>query len=317
MAGMIEASIVVYVVGRGGPSTGLPTRTEQSDLRFVMHASQGEFPRLVIAPSDFTEMFYDAFEAFNIAEKFQIPVIIIADKHLGECIRTVPKPDTTLMVVDRGQLIQDEAEVEKLRENGYKTNNNGFMRYKFTENGVSPRVLPGMKDGLHRAATDEHDETGDLTETEENRTLMHAKRMEKLKSCLNILPAPTLVGPAQDGSYIAGPAFKSAEVKLTFVTWGSPKEAVLEVMQKLLQEGIKTNLLVIKYILPFHTKVIKKILEGCKIKVNVEMNYEGQLASVIAEKTGIFMDHSILKWSGRQFTADQIYEKTKEILDKK
>lgn len=316
MAGIIEAPVVVYEAMRGGPSTGLPTRTEQSDLRFIMHASQGEFPRLVCAPGDYTELFYKTFEAFNLAEKYQMPALVISDKHLSESIKNLPEYDVTDLKVDRGWLVRDEAEVEKLRAAGYKTVDDGFMRYKFEENGVSPRVLPGTKGGRHRASTDEHDETGDLTETEENRTPMHEKRMRKMEYCLKDLPAPVLVGPGENGAFVAGPAYAAEEADITFVTWGSPKDALLEVMQMLKADGVKANMLQIVYFLPFHTEVVRELLSRSKFKVGVEMNYEGQMCSVISEKTGIFMDEKILKWSGRQFTAHELYEKVKEALTK-
>lgn len=316
MAGMIETPVVVYEVMRGGPSTGLPTRTEQSDLRFVMHSSQGEFPRMVVAPGDYTELFYKTFEAFNIAEKYQMPALVVSDKHLGETIKNVMPFETTDLKVDRGWLVRDEAEVEKLREAGYKTIDDGFLRYKFEENGISPRVLPGTKGGRHRAATDEHDETGDLTETEENRNAMHSKRMRKLEFCLKDLPAPKLVGPGVDGAFTAGPAYATEEADITLVTWGSPKDALLEVIQMLKTDGIKANLLQITYFIPFHTEEIRDILSKSKFKVGVEMNHDGQMCSYIVEKTGIFMDEKILKWSGRQFTAHELYEKVKAVLKK-
>lgn len=316
MAGIVETPVVCYEAMRGGPSTGLPTRTEQSDLRFIMHASQGEFPRLVVAPGDYNELFYKTFEAFNIADKYQMPVLIVSDKHLAESVKTIEAYDMKDLKVERGWLIRDEAEVARLKANGYNTVDNGFLRYKFEENGVSPRVLPGMKGGRHRSATDEHDETGDLTETEENRTPMHEKRMRKLEFCLKDLPAPMLVGPGENGAFVAGPAYAAEEADITLITWGSPKDALLEVMQALKQEGIKANLLQITYFIPFHTEEIRAILSKSKFKVGVEMNYEGQMCGVIAEKTGIFMDQKILKWSGRQFTAHELYGKIKALLKK-
>lgn len=315
-AGMIETPVVVYEAMRPGPSTGLPTRTEQGDLRFITHASQGEFPRLVVAPGDYREMFYKTFEAFNIAEKYQMPAMIISDKHLAETIKNLEAFPTEDLKVDRGWLIRDEAEVEKLRETGYKTIDDGFMRYKFEENGVSPRVLPGTKGGRHRSATDEHDETGDLTETAENRTLMHAKRLKKLEFCLQDLPAPKLIGPGKNGAFVEGPAYPAEEADLTFVTWGSPKDALLEVLQMLKMEGIKANMLQILYFIPFHTEEVKSILNKCRFTVGVEMNYEGQMCGYIAEKTGIFLNQKLLKWSGRQFTAHELYDRTKALLNK-
>ncbi len=314
MAGMIETPVVVYEVQRPGPSTGLPTRTEQSDLQFVIHASQGEFPRLVVAPGDSGEMFYKTFEAFNMAEKYQLPAIVLGDKHLGECVKNVQMFDTTDLHIERGNLITDENKLSELLENGYSSENGGFLRYKLEKNGVSPRTIPGVKGGRHRASTDEHDESGDLTETEENRTKLHDKRMRKLVHLLEDLPAPELVGPAKDGSFSAGPAFQTKEADITFVTWGSPKNAVLEVMQKLSQEGIKANLLQIVYFIPFHADVVRQVLTDSRLTIGVEMNYQAQMASYISEKTGIKLDQNILKWSGRQFTAMEIYDEVKKVL---
>jgi 2-oxoglutarate ferredoxin oxidoreductase subunit alpha len=322
MAGMIEAPAVIYEAQRGGPSTGLPTRTEQSDLRFAMHASQGEFPRLVVAPGDYRELFYKTFEAFNIADKFQMPAVILSDKHLGESLKNIEPFETDGLRVERGKLVTDRAELERLLKNGYATPDGGFLRYKLEEDGVSPRTLPGLKGGRHRASTDEHDETGDLTETPENRTAMHAKRMRKLEGCLAELPAPELVGPGLEGAYTAGPAFGLADgpaervepADITFVTWGSPKDAVLEAMQKLLLEGVRANMLQIIYFVPFHADAVRGALEGARVKVGVEMNYEAQMAAYIREKTGVALDANILNWSGRQMTAEEILRKTGEIL---
>jgi 2-oxoglutarate ferredoxin oxidoreductase subunit alpha len=307
MAGMIEAPAVIYEVQRGGPSTGMPTRTEQSDLQFVMHASQGEFPRLVVAPGDYPELFEKTFEAFNIAEKYQMPAIIISDKHLGETIKNLTPPAVERLKIERGKLIRDPKELASLKERGYASPDGGFLRYKLEKDGVSHRVLPGLKGGRHRSSTDEHDESGDLTEDPENRIRMHEKRMNKLAQCLKELPAPRLVGPGKNGAFTAGPAYKAEEADVTFVTWGSPKDALLEVLQMLKKEGIKANLLQISYFIPFHTREVKALLKRCKFKVGVEMNLEGQMCNFITEKTGLEMDARILNWSGRQLTAQELY----------
>lgn len=324
MAGICEIPLVCVEVQRPGPSTGLPTRTEQCDLQFVLHASQGEFPRIVLAPGDFEECFYLTFEAFNLAEKYQMPVLILSDKHLAESVKSVELFQTEGLKIDRGKLLT-QAQLDALREksetflaahNGgtlqqkgfggssapenYLAPDKGFLRYKFTEDGVSPRTIPGMKGGLHRSATDEHDETGDLTETPENRTLMVEKRARKLAEALKTIPPPCLVG--------------SQDSDITFVTWGSPKDALLEVIAMLAQDGIRANMLQIVYMSPFHSREIGEILRSCKRTIGVEMNNEGQLCALISEKTGYFVHDKILKYSGRQFTAHELYEKTLEIL---
>ncbi len=313
-AGMTETPVVIYEAQRGGPSTGLPTRTEQSDLQFVIHASQGEFPRLVVAPGDFDELFYKTFEAFNLAEKYQMPAIILGDKHLSESIKNIRPFVTKELKIDRGKLIRDPARVAALKKLGHQSPDGGFLRYKFTDDEVSPRLLPGTKGGRYRSSSDEHDESGDLTETEENRIAMHAKRLKKLESCLKDLPAPKLIGPARDGSFTAGPAYPAEKADVTFVTWGSPKDALLEVLQMLKKDGVKANLLPITYFVPFHGREVKKILSRCKWKIGVEMNQQAQMCEYITAKTGIFMDAKILKWSGRQLTAEEIYSKYMAVI---
>lgn len=325
---MCEVPLVCVNVQRPGPSTGLPTRTEQCDLQFVLHASQGEFPRIVMAPGDFEECFYLTFEAFNQAERYQTPVLILSDKHLAESVKTVEQFKTEGLTIDRGKLL-GQKELEELRtKKEYLTPDDNFMRYKFTDDGVSYRTIPGMKGGIHRSATDEHDETGDLTETEENRSRMVEKRAKKLQKALAEIPAPHLIkvkretNNAKGKAIVAGSVLKRVPVALaeaekadiTFVTWGSPKEAVLEVMEMLEAEGVHTQMLQIVYMSPFHTKEIGEILRACKLTIDVEMNSEAQLAALISEKTGFFIPHKILKYSGRQFTAHEIFDRTKEIV---
>lgn len=317
MAGMIETPAVIYEVQRPGPSTGLPTRTEQGDLQFVIHASQGEFPRLVVAPGDYSELFYKTFEAFNLADGFQIPAIILGDKFLGESIKNIEPFKTADLVVDRGKLVLDEKKLATLLGHGYASANESFLRYKMEEDGVSYRTIPGTIGGRHRASTDEHDESGDLTETEDNRVKMQEKRMHKLESLLDKLPAPMLVGPSKDRGIGTGPAFPADEADITFVSWGSTKGALLEVMQKLRNDGVKANLLQIVYFVPFHEERIKEMLSKAKLTVGVEMNSQAQMSNFVREKTGIEIDHRILKWSGRQFTPEEIYDEVNKILNPK
>jgi len=333
MAGMIETPVVCIEVQRPGPSTGLPTRTEQGDLQFILHSSQGEFPRIVVAVGDYNECFYKTFEAFNLAEKYQLPVIVVSDKHISESIQTVEPFDTKGLEVDRGRLIpQKELDglLAKSREfleaneggtmaqkglggqsakENYISPDGNFLRYKVTKDGVSPRTIPGMPGGIHRSSTDEHDESGDLTETEENRNMMMEKRARKLDAALKELSAPVLVDherkPVEPG-----------KADVTFVTWGSPKEAVLEAMGQLEEEGVKADLLQIVYMIPFHTKEVTEILGKCKRVIGVEQNSEAQLCALIREKTGYLINEKILKYSGRQLTAHEVYDKFKSLKNK-
>ncbi len=360
MAGMCEVPLVCVNVQRPGPSTGLPTRTEQGDLQFVLHASQGEFPRMVIVPGSYEESFYLTFDAFNLAEKYQMPVLILSDKHMAESVKTVEMFETEGLKIDRGKLLsqeqlddlraKSEQVVARLRHeemNGkeadvssksavlfskkelaargfggvsapenYLSPDGNFLRYKFTEDGISPRTIPGMPGGIHRAATDEHDETGDLTETPENRILMVEKRARKLEKALAELPAPQLVTVDARGKRCLWNRLNEHSSKpadLTFVTWGSPTEALLEVMEMLGKDGIRANMLPVVYMSPFHAREIGEILRGCQHPIGVEMNSEGQLCALITEKTGFFIHDKILKYSGRQFTAHEIYDRVKEL----
>ena len=290
LAAMTETPIVVAVCQRPGPSTGLPTRTEQGDLKFVLHASQGEFPRFVIAPGDVEECFYKTIEAFNLAERYQCPVILILDKYLSESHKTTEQFDVNGIKIDRGLLLNDE-ELEKIRE---------FKRYEFTETGISPRTIPSQKRGIFTANGNEHDETGDLSEDKTIRTKMMDKRFKKFEQAEKEIPEPKLFGP------------KDAD--MTIIAWGSTKGPVKEAMKLLNRDGIKANFLQIIYINPFPTSTVSKIIETSKRTVIVENNKTAQLASLIREKTGKEIKHRILKYDGRQFFPTEIYQRIKEVL---
>jgi len=290
LAAMAETPVVVVVCQRPGPSTGLPTRTEQGDLKFVLHASQGEFPRFVIAPGDVEECFYKTIEAFNLAEKYQCPVILILDKYLSESHKTAEKFDTSGVEIDRGLLLSDE-ELGKIGE---------FKRYKFTETGISPRTIPSQKGGIFIANGNEHDETGDVSEDKTVRTKMMDKRFRKFEQAEREIPEPKLFGP------------KNAEV--TIIAWGSTKGPIKEAMKLLDRDGIKAIFLQIIYISPFPTNTVSKIVETSKRAVIVENNKTAQLAGLIREKTGKEIEHKILKYDGRQFFPTEIYQRVKEVF---
>ncbi|MDH5390892.1 MAG: 2-oxoacid:acceptor oxidoreductase subunit alpha [Candidatus Bathyarchaeota archaeon] len=290
LAAMTETPIVVVVCQRPGPSTGLPTRTEQGDLKFVLHASQGDFPRFVIAPGDIEECFYKTIEAFNLGEKYQCPVILILDKYLSESHKTAEEFDVSGIEIDRGLLLSNE-ELERIEE---------FKRYEFTETGISPRTIPSQRGGIFTATGNEHDETGYLSEDKTVRTKMMDKRFRKFEQAEKEIPEPKLFGP------------KNAEV--TIIAWGSTKGPVKEAMRLLDRDGVKANFLQILYISPFPTNTVSKIIETSKRTVIVENNKTAQLASLIKEKTGKEIEHKILKYNGRQFFPTEIYQRVKEVL---
>jgi len=290
LAAMTETPIVVVVSQRPGPSTGLPTRTEQGDLKFVLHASQGDFPRFVIAPGDVEECFHKTIEAFNLAEKYQCPAILILDKYLSESHKTAEEFEASGVKIDRGLLLSDE-EIEKTGE---------FKRYEFTETGISPRTIPSQKGGIFTATGNEHDETGYLSEEKTVRTRMMDKRFSKFKQAEREIPEPKLFGP------------KDAEV--TMIAWGSTKGPIKEAMKLLDHDGIRANFLQIIYINPFPANTVSRIIRASKRTVIVENNKTAHLASLIREKTGKEIEHKILKYDGRQFFPTEIYQRVKEVM---
>ena len=293
-AGHTEApGPVVILWQRAGPSTGLPTRTEQGDLQFVLHAGHGEFPRMAVAPGDVMECFYDTFDAFNYAEKFQMPVIVIADKFLASSYRTVPIPDANNLKVDRGQIT---TEADLAGKNPYK-------RYEFTPLGVSPRSLPGTKGGIFHTTGDEHDELGGITENSENRIKMMQKRMHKLQLAAELIPDEKKVS-----------FFGPEKADVTLVGWGSTKGAILDAMEDLEADAIRCNFLQIRYMSPFPTELVTKYLSKSNRKVLVEGNYSGQLGALIREQTGIVMDYKVLKYNGRSFSQNEVYEGVKDAI---
>lgn len=285
LASMNEVPVVLVNVMRPGPATGQPTRTGAADLRFVIHAAQDDPVKIVLLPATPEDCFYMTFQAFNLAEKYQMPVILCFDKYLGEGYYTVAPFDESDLKIERGKI---------LRETDLKEGER-YKRYLFTEDGVSPRTIPGVKGGTHRATSDEHNEYGEICETAENRRLMMEKRMKKVETALAELPKPEIVG--------------TADAEITFVTWSSAKGACMEACELLAEQGVKANVLQIKTAYPFHKKETKELLDKCKRLVIVEANYTAQMAGLIAENTGVMIEEKILRYDGRPFTAKYILEK--------
>jgi 2-oxoglutarate ferredoxin oxidoreductase subunit alpha len=293
-AGHTEApGPVVILYQRTGPSTGLPTRTEQGDLQFVLHAGHGEFPRMAIAPGDVAECFYDTFDAFNYAEKFQLPVIVIADKFLASSYRTVPFFNSKDLKVDRGQILSESD----------LTGKGLYKRYELTPLGISPRTTPGTRGGIFHTTGDEHDEFGHITENSENRIKMMQKRMHKLQLAEESIP---------DGKKVN--FFGPEQTDVTLVGWGSTKGSILDGMQDLEADAVRCNFLQIRYMSPFPTGLVTKYLSKAKRKVLIENNYTGQLGAIIREHTGIAMDYRVLKYNGRPFSQNEVYEGVKEAI---
>lgn len=293
MTGMTETPVVIMLAQRPGPSTGLPTYSGQGDLRFAIHASQGEFPRVVIAPGDVEECFYKTMEAFNLAEKFQIPVILITDKYLVESHGEVEPFDQNKIGIDRGFLLTDD---EYTGEEEYK-------RHRFTEDGISPRAMPGMRGAIVRTNADEHNEMGYTTEDPELATKMVDKRFKKLDALVKHLEN-------SEKTNLYGPE----EADATIIAWGSTKGPIREAMKLLSEEGVNINYLQIVFLNPFPVAEVKRILESAKKTIVVENNKTSQLSSLIRENLLMTVDHKILKYDGRPFDPGDLSKRIKEVL---
>jgi 2-oxoglutarate ferredoxin oxidoreductase subunit alpha len=294
LAGMIEAPVVFIEVQRGGPSTGIPTKTEQADLNQVYGASQGDFPRIIIAPKDTKDCFDSAVEAFNLAEKYQLPVILVSDLQLSEHPETVEPEDMPATVpIDRGQLVSE-----------WNPEKGDYKRFAFTPSGVSPRALPGTANTLHVVASDEHDEHGilisDVFCNQAVRRKIAEKRMKKMALALKDLPAPKLEGPA--------------DAEVTLIGWGSTEGVLREAAKQLNDSGVRTNQLHFKYLLPFHSKEATEILKKCKRTIGIEANSTGQFARLLRAETGHGVNDQILKYDGEPFEPGTIAKQVRDIL---
>jgi len=298
-AGMNEVPVVITHYQRGAPSTGLPTRHGQDDLRFVIHASHGEFPRIVLASGDIQECFYDAALSFNYAERFQMPVIHLIDKALANSSNTCPTFSTSNMQIERGELL-DPTELQRLvQERGE------YKRFQLTESGISPRVALGTAGAVFWNTGDERDERGHISENPANRTKMMEKRMRKLELVEREIPASEKFN------------FLDEDGSATVVSWGSPKGAIIEAQNRLKAEGTNVNFLQVRLVHPFPTEDVSGLLSGAKKIIDVEMNYSGQLAGIVREETGIPIDDLVLKYNGRPMTSDEVYDAIRNVLSGK
>jgi len=288
LAGITETPIVVVLAQRPGPAIGLPTRTEQGDLEFVIHASHGEFPRAVLAPATIEDAFWLTIKAFNLAEKYQLPVILLNDQHLASSYYTVNKFDLSKVTIDRGLLLSKE---EIMRGGEYK-------RHQITSSGISPRALPLEGDVLVVTDSDEHDEAGHFIEDADIRTRMMLKRLRKLDGLRNEIGQPRIYGP------------RRAETAL--IGWGSTYGALKEAVDILRGDGIDVNLLHLNELWPFPALAVSDVLDEARRSFVVESNATGQLAHLIRAETGKKVAGSILKFDGRPFTPTFIVGKLKK-----
>jgi 2-oxoglutarate ferredoxin oxidoreductase subunit alpha len=289
LAGMCEVPLVLVEAMRGGPSTGLPTRTEQSDLLFVLNASQGEFPRLALAPGTVEECFDCGWRAFNLAEKYQTPVLILTDQLLAASLRTVEVDSINLegVTIDRGKLLS-EKELDALAE--------PYKRHRFVKDGISPRAVPGHPKAVYATASDEHDEYGHITEDMENRVRMMDKRMAKLETARQEIAPPARYG--------------TPEAEIVLVGWGSTYGVLREVVDRL---GGRARLVHFRDLWPFPVEAAAEALAGGKLVV-VESNATAQFKRLLQSETCIQVDATIQRYDGRPFSPEGVLAGLKEVL---
>jgi 2-oxoglutarate ferredoxin oxidoreductase subunit alpha len=291
LAGVTETPVVIAIAQRPGPGVGLPTRTEQGELNLAVYGGSGEFPRAVLAPATVEDAFRVTVHAFNLAEKYQIPVIILTDQHLASSYQTVEKFKLSDIKIDRGQLLSEE---ESNRATDYK-------RHRFTDSGISPRAIPLRGKALVVTDSDEHDEAGHMIEDAELRRLMMLKRLKKYEGLRGDITGP--ISTEKPGA------------KMTLIGWGSTYGAIEEAASILESEGTNVNVLHFNEVWPFPKEALTSALGGNGKSIVVENNATGQLAHIITAETGIKVSGSILKFDGRLFSPEYIVrELKKEVI---
>jgi 2-oxoglutarate ferredoxin oxidoreductase subunit alpha len=282
LAGMIESPLVIHIGQRPGPATGLPTRSEQGELLFALYSGHGEFPRIILAPGAIEDCFYLAQKAFNLADRYQVPVFILTDQYILESHYNIPSLDPA-----RNPLEKHFIETKQ-----------GYKRYQLTEAGLSPRGIPGFGEGLVVLDSDEHDEEGHITEDLDLRTTMVNKRLKKLDLIEKEIIPHELLG--------------SENYKTLIVGWGSTYHAISEALGRLGTKDVA--FLHFKQIYPLHPESIA-YFKKAKKTVIVENNGTGQFGQLIRLQTGFDMDHKILKYNGLPFSVEELEERLKSVFD--
>ncbi|HTH49237.1 MAG TPA: 2-oxoacid:acceptor oxidoreductase subunit alpha, partial [Candidatus Limnocylindria bacterium] len=330
MAAIIETPLVVINVMRAGPSTGVPTKTEQADLNQALGASQGDFPRIILAPLSMPDCFNTAALAFNLADRYQCPVIILSDVLMGEGNETVdPALLDVEFSIDRGELITapptpalaDESEwgtdggnltaglpAPPLDQEGiHGLNGEPYLRYRNTASGISPRAIPGVPGHMYVSGSDEHDEDGvllsDVYTDTTRRKKMVDKRARKFSDVFDHLPVPKLAGPD--------------EAEVTLVGWGSTWGVIHEAVERLNHDGISANYVQFQVLFPFPARAAQEILEKSRRIIVVENNHSGQFARHLRAETGIAANGHIRKYDGEPFEPKHVIAGVNEILNGK
>lgn len=287
-AGIAEMPIVVFLAQRPGPATGMPTWTEQGDLLFTVHAGHGEFPKIVLAPGDIYEMIELTAKAYNLADIYQTPVIILSDMLLSESHKS--------LLASSLKTIQ-EAYATKRGKVVSKSSAEKYLRYQITEDGISERLIPGYPGSFYQDNSYEHLEDGHTTEESQPRIDQVNKRNRKLQTYLNSdYKGPTVYGDLNTS-------------EIVFVSWGSMKGILIEAQKLLLERGIATSLMHFSHMHPLSEKALRPLFVPSKRYVLVENNSLGQFGKLLREETGIEIQDTLLKYDGRPFWPEEIVNK--------
>ncbi len=286
LAGMTETPVVIMVSQRPGPSTGLPTRTEQGDLNLLIHAGHGEFPRMIFAPGTVPEAIEIARDAFDLADSLQCPILILTDQYLADSIQTL-EAEIPRSVSQRTRLVCDET----------------YRRYALTKGGLSPLTYPGIGKALVRLDSDEHDEDGRITEDLDLRVRMVDKRMQKVKHMTSLSRKPTFCG--------------NPEAEWMLLSWGSNRQIVAEAIRHLNEAGIAVAALHFSQVYPLSPDMVAPWMLDRKKLVCLENNAGGQFAALLKREFGLNIRHPLLKYNGECFTVEEIRELMLAIMEVK
>lgn len=291
-AAMNEVPLVLTLWQRGAPSTGMPTRTEQGDLRFAAAGSHGDFPLMMIASGDVIEAFYDAAQAFNYADRYQTVVLHVLDKALASTSQTIPYFDFDRIPIQRGEIAEPRD----------ASDTDAFRRFVVTESGISPRTMLGQAGNAHWTTGGEHTEQGRVTEDPVVREAQMEKRMRKMELALREIPLEEKVK-----------IYGDHQAQFTILSWGTNKGAILECIERLEAEGVAARFLHVRLILPFPQAEIQELLSSAGPLVIVEANFSGQYAQMLRQYTGIQPDHLVVKYNGRPISAEELYRAMAQI----
>ncbi|HUT00567.1 MAG TPA: 2-oxoacid:acceptor oxidoreductase subunit alpha [Candidatus Thermoplasmatota archaeon] len=280
LAGMIESPMVIHLAQRPAPATGLPTRTEQADLELALYSSHGEFPKIIFAPGTLQDGFYLTQRAFNLADKYQVPVYILTDQYFVDSYYNIPS-----LTLESGTNKRYFVKIKKT-----------YKRYEFTKNGISPRGIPGYGDGLVCVDSDEHDEEGRITESMTVRTRMVDKRLRKLKEITKETIPPTLIG--------------NKNYKTLIIGWGSTYHIIKEALKRINRKNI--SFLHFTQLYPLHSDTVK-YLKKAQQTIIVENNATSQFSNLIKRHTGHEINYKILQYNGLPFSVEAVENQIKKI----